>query len=98
MLNQKGLPLLRALKILQSTLLLRMSNGKDVEDNDFEPQDPKCIPLCNWRIRRKRVLQVLRAIDSSKSANGISPEFWKHTADVVHDAVTSLFKRIVKGC
>ena len=74
----------------------KMSNGKDVEDNDFEPQDQKCISLCNWKIRRKRVMRVLRSIDASKSANGISPVFWKNTADVVCDAVTSLFKRIVK--
>ena len=74
-----------------------MSNGKDVEfDYDFEPQDSKCIPISSWKIRRKQVKKVLRSIDPSKSANGISPVFWKNTADVISDAVTDLFKRIVR--
>ena len=42
------------------------------------------------------MLKVLSNIDPSKSANGVSPAFWKRTAAVVCDAVTSLFKFIVQ--
>ena len=65
----------------------KMSNGKDSEDEDFQPQDDKFIPISNWKIRRKQVLKVLKSVDVSKSANGISPQFWKNTADVVHVAI-----------
>jgi hypothetical protein len=74
----------------------KMSNGKDVEDEDFTPCDSHSIPISSWKIRQKRVKKVLKSIDASKSANGISPIFWKHTASVVSQAVTKLFKRIVR--
>ena len=74
----------------------KMSNGKDVEfDYYFGPQDSKCIPVSSWKIRRKQVKKVLRSIDPSKSANGISPVFWTYIADAISDAVTGLFRRIV---
>ena len=74
----------------------KMSNDKDVEDDDFVPRDLTSMPISSWKIRLKRVKKVLQSIDASKSANGISLVFWKHTADVVCVAVTKLFKRIVK--
>ena len=42
------------------------------------------------------MLKVLKSVDVPKSANGISPHFWKNTADVVHVAIDKLFKRIVR--
>ena len=73
----------------------KMSNGKDEEDFDFVPKDTTSIPLCNFKIRHKRVKQVLKKIDVSKSANGISPRFWKETADVLSWPVTKLYRRII---
>ena len=74
----------------------KMSNGAGQEDHDFVPQDAHKMPLHSWKIRRKRVKQVLHKIDPSKSANGISPRFWKEVASVVNVAVTKLFQRIVR--
>ena len=44
------------------------------------------------------MLQVLYGADPAKSANCVSPAFWKRTASVVCDAVTRMFKFIVKKC
>ena len=74
----------------------KMANGKDEIDEDFIPRDSSSVPISCWKIRAKRVKKVLSSIDASKSANGISPMFWKHCALVVYPAVTKLFKRIVK--
>ena len=74
----------------------KMSNGKDVEDESFEPQDKTSIPLSSCKIRRKRVYKVLSIVAASKSTNGISPVFWKETARVVYDAVTKLLKKVVR--
>ena len=54
------------------------------------------LPLSSWKIRRKRVYKVLSTVDASKSANGISPVFWKETTRVIYDAVTKLLKKIVR--
>ena len=72
-----------------------MSNGKDEEDPNFVPKDLTSIQLCNFKIRHQRVKKVLKNIDVSKSANGISPRFWKETADAVSWPVTKLYQRIV---
>jgi len=74
----------------------KMSNGKDEEDVDFVPKDLTSVPLHSWKIRLKRVRQVLRTVDASKSANGISPAFWKNTALVLDRHITQLYKRIVR--
>ena len=74
----------------------KMSNGKHMPCDGFTPKLDSAAPLSGWKVRRKKVLKALRGADPAKSANGISPAFWKRTADVVHDAVTSLFKFIVK--
>lgn len=81
---------------LASAFAEKMSNGKDVEDESFEPQDETSIPLSSWKIRRKRVYKVLSIVDASKSANGASPVFWKETSRVISDAVTKLLKKIVR--
>lgn len=44
----------------------KMSNGKDQEDTSFESKGSNAIPLCAWKIRRKRVKKVLSSIDASK--------------------------------
>lgn len=73
-----------------------MFNGKDQLDDNFDYLVDLTAPLSGWRIRKKTVLKVLSNIDPSKSANGVSPAFWKRTAAVVYDAVTSLFRFIVQ--
>ena len=73
-----------------------MSNGKDQEDTEFVPKDDATVPLYAWKIRRKRVKRVLKNIDPSKSANGVSPRFWKEVANEVTDAVTYLWQKIVR--
>jgi hypothetical protein len=83
-------------QVLAEHFAKKMSNGKDVEDDDFTPRDFNSVPISSWKIREKRVKKVLQSIDASKSANGISPMFWKHTSQVVYKAVTNLFKRIVR--
>ena len=75
---------------------LKMSNGADDLDVDFVPRDSTRVPLSGWKVRYKKVLQTLKRIDASKSANGISPSFWKNTASVLAPAVTKLFKFIVR--
>ena len=42
----------------------------------------------------KKGRKVLESIDASKSANGVSPIFWKKTAKVVDRAVSKLFQKI----
>ena len=74
----------------------KMSNGKDEEDPNFVPKDPASIPFSSFKIRHKRVRQVLQGIDDSKSANGIGPKFWKAAANSVSVAVTKLYKRMVR--
>jgi len=74
----------------------KMSNGKDQEDTSFEPKDSNAIPLCAWKIRQKRFKKVLSSVDASKSANGISPRFWKETSSVVCDAITKFWQKIVR--
>jgi hypothetical protein len=74
----------------------KMSNGKDVPDDGFVPRDLSSIPLSMFKVRLKRVKDVLRKIDPSKSANGVPPIFWKETASVVAPAVTKLFQLIVR--
>lgn len=74
----------------------KMSNGKGEEDLDYVPKDPIFIPLSSFKIRHKRVRQVLERINTSKSANGISPKFWKETAGVLSWSVTKLYQRITK--
>ena len=41
--------------------------------------DTLTIPLKSFKIRYDKVLKVLKGTDSSKSANGIAPVFWKMT-------------------
>ena len=74
----------------------KMSNGKDQEDLDFVPQDAHQMPLHSWKIRRKRVKIVLSKIDPAKSANGVSPRFWKEVASVVSTAISKFFQKIVR--
>ena len=74
-----------------------MSNGKALDDAGFVPQDMHAVPMSNFKIRLKRVKQVLKAIDPSKSANGVPPIFWKETANVVAPALAKLLQFIVQS-
>ena len=75
----------------------KMTNGKDIEDEDFTPVDSlTSFPINNFKIRFKKVLSVLKSIVNSKSANGVSPVFWKDTADTIVPAVCKLFKLIIR--
>ena len=51
----------------------KMSNGKDMPDDNFVPRDLFVVPLSMFKVRLKRVKDVLRKIDPSKSANGVPP-------------------------
>jgi hypothetical protein len=74
----------------------KMANAKGEEDIGFKPRDAVQIPLSGFKIRFKKVRDMLRKMDASKSANGIPPRFWKECADTLAPAVTRLFKLIVK--
>ena len=39
---------------------------------------------------------MLRTVDASKSANGISPVLWENTAHALDRHITQLYKRIVR--
>ena len=73
-----------------------MSNGKGCDDDDFTPIDDHKVQLSGSKIRHKRVLKVLKKLDSFKSANGISPRFLKECALEIAPALTKLFKLIVR--
>ena len=73
----------------------KMSNGRN-EDDDFTPNDDRCIPLSTFKIRRKTVLKSLKKLDPNKSINGFGPRFLKECAEVIEPAVTRLFKIVVK--
>ena len=54
----------------------KMTDGKGIEDEYFIPiESPTPFPINNVKIRFKKVLSVLKSIDSSKSANDVSPVF-----------------------
>ena len=75
----------------------KMSNGKEIEfDEDFIPKDSFKVKISSFKIRRKNVLKSLKKMDPRKSANGVSPCFWKECADIMESHVTKLFKHIVK--
>ena len=38
----------------------KMTNGKDVEADEYTPKDSLKVPLCSFRIRFKEVRKVLR--------------------------------------
>ena len=74
----------------------KMSNGKDIHDVKYTPPDSFRIPLSGLKIRFKAVLKMLKQMNPSKSANGVSPRFWKECADLLAPSVTKLYRYIVK--
>ena len=51
----------------------KLTNGKDIEADEYTPKDSLKVPLCSFRIRFKKVRGVLRKMDPNKSANGVAP-------------------------
>ena len=74
----------------------KMSNGKGEEECNFKLADSFTVPISGFKIRFKTVLKSLKAVDPTKSANGISPKFWKECAVQRAPIVCKLFKYIVK--
>ena len=75
----------------------KMPNGKEIEyDDDFKPKNNFKVRISSFKIRRKNVLAALKKMDPKKSANGISPCFWKECAELMEPYVTLLFKHIAK--
>ena len=74
----------------------KMSNGRDIEDNDFIPKSDFKIRLTSFKVRFKVVKKILKTLDVKKSANGIPPVFWRECADQVAPCLTKLFKYIAR--
>jgi len=60
---------------------------------EFEPVDR--VNFSSFRVTKRRVLKVLKALDPRKSANGISNRFLKECAKALAPGVTLLFRMIV---
>ena len=75
----------------------KMTNGKDVEDADFTPNNDHYIPLSNFRIRRRDVLRSLKKLDVSKSSDGFGNRFLKECAAVLEPVVTKIFRFVVRN-
>ena len=73
----------------------KMSNGKDVEADCGSVSTHPPVALKSWGVRFKQVLKTLRALDPSKSANGVGPRFLKECCTVIAPATTKLFRFIV---
>ena len=74
----------------------KISNGKDQDDDGFNPNSNHSIPLSSFRVRRKDVLKSLKNLDPNKSANGFGPRFLKECAVVLASSITTLFRFVVK--
>ena len=73
----------------------KMNNGIDVDDVDFAPDGITQIPLSGFKVRYRMVRSVLKGNDANKSANGVSPKFWKECGDVLAVPVCKLFRLVV---
>ena len=74
----------------------KMTSGKDTQDDHFQPGDIRSIPLSSFKIRFKRVLKILKSLDTSKSINGAGPLFLRECAEEIAPLLYKLFKFIVK--
>jgi hypothetical protein len=74
----------------------KMSNGKGVQESEYVPPDPLRVPLVSWKIRYRKVLRTLQALDTNKSVNGIAPKFLRECAKELAPVLTKLFKFIVR--
>ena len=70
---------------------LNVPNADDPIPN-FDPV--VSVKLLSFRITQRRVLKVLKNLDPKKSMMNISPMLLKQCADVIVDAVYSMFKLI----